>query len=100
MFAESVICTKKLEDFISVLAAEPVDLVLVTADGAGGMEAVGAAHKLRLESPRVWFSNDLDFAVQSYRLDCAYFAFKSITAEKLQKALARCGLSAEPSECI
>lgn len=91
-FTESMICAKELEHFISLLAEQPVDLVLVTANGAGGMEAVRAARKIRLEAPRVWFSNDRDFAVQSYRLGCAYFATKPVTTEKLQKALLRCGL--------
>ena len=88
---ENMIRAKELDDFIFILAKEQFDLVLVTQDGAMGMEAVMTAQKLRLDTPRVWFSNDRDFAVQSYRLRCAYFAEKPITAEKLQKAMERCG---------
>lgn len=87
------ICIKGFSDydsFISNLGEGPPELVLVTADGAAGMEGVIAAKSLLKNVPVVWFSNDSGFGAQSYRLGCAYFHPKPVSAEILSAAIAKC----------
>ncbi len=65
------------------------DVAVVVENGAGGMEAVYKIKESGCNIPVFWFSDDRDFAVQSYRLGCAYFSAKPVTAEKFQKAFTR-----------
>lgn len=75
---------------IAALGSGPPALVIVTMDGAAGMEGVIAAKNLLPEVPVIWFSDDNGFGVQSYRLGCAYFHEKPISSEVLLAAIAKC----------
>lgn len=65
-------------------------LVIALAEGADGMECVYQAKRYNCDMPVFWFSDDRKFSIQSHRLECAYFAQKPLTAEKLDKAFSRC----------
>lgn len=65
-------------------------LLIVLADGAEGMESVYRSREHRPMAPVFWFSDDKDFSVLSFRLECAYFSVKPITPEKLSSAFYRC----------
>lgn len=65
-------------------------LVIVLKDGAAGMEGVYQSRTRRPAIPVFWFSDDHDFGMQAYRLNCAYFSTKPVTAEKLTSAVNRC----------
>lgn len=72
------------------LAGWEPSLILVLADRSRGMEGVYAAKETRPEIPVFWFSDDEGFGMQSYRLECDYFAVKPVTEEKLKMAFHRC----------
>lgn len=78
------------DSYIEALEKGGYDLVVVAADGACGMESVIAVRNASPELPVIWFSDDADFGVQSYRLGCSYFGVKPVTSEKLQRAMERC----------
>lgn len=78
------------DSYVRALEKGGYDLVLVTADGANGMESVIAARNALPEVPVIWFSDDKAFGCQSYRLGCTYFGMKPVTGEKLLAALERC----------
>ncbi len=63
-----------------------INTAIVYENGANGMECVYRIKESNCDIPIIWFSDDNNFAVQSYRLNCAYFGKKPITVEKLQKA--------------
>lgn len=65
-------------------------LLIVLADGAEGMEAVYRSRERRPNLPVFWFSDDRGFGMQSYRLNCAYFSTKPVTADKVNHAICRC----------
>lgn len=73
----------KLVDF------EP-ELVIVVEDGAAGMEAVYRVRRYSSLIPVFWFSDDVDFGMQSHRLECSYFAVKPVMQDKMQRAFQRC----------
>lgn len=79
-----------LEQFDRNLVDWKPTLLMVLADGAEGMECVYRARERRPSLPVFWFSNDRDFGVQSYRLNCAYFSTKPVTEEKMYNAIHRC----------
>ena len=85
-----VSCIDDLEELTEALVDQEPTLLIVTADGAEGMEAVYRARERRPCIPVFWFSDDKDFGVLSYRLNCAYFSTKPITAEKMTSAVQRC----------
>lgn len=72
------------------LIEQEYDIIIITADGANGMEACIAARKMCPNTPLIWLSNDRDFAAQSYRLGCTYFAARPVAQYKLLHALERC----------
>ncbi len=78
------------DDFRHQLADERHDLIIVTANGATGMEACIGARKIRPDTPLFWFSDDRAFGPQSYRLECTYFATKPVSQTRLMNAFARC----------
>lgn len=78
------------DDLRYELVKEPYDLIIVTADGATGMEACIGARKICPDTSLFWFSNDRAFGPQSFRLDCTYFATKPVSKERLMSAFARC----------
>ena len=65
-------------------------LVIVVADGAKGLESVSRTREHRPMLSVFWFSNDQDFSMQSYRLNCAYFSTKPVTQTKLERGIRRC----------
>jgi len=65
-------------------------LVIVQENGAAGMEYVYRAREIKPEVPVFWFSDDHEFGLQSYRLECEYFSVKPVTKEKLKRAFERC----------
>ena len=65
-------------------------LVIIISNGAMGMEAAYITRKNNLDVPLLWFSDDIDFGMESHRLNCDYFSVKPITEEKISKALNRC----------
>ncbi len=77
------------EFYKQIVDADP-SMVIVLADGANGMECVYQAKKYNRNMTVLWFSDDQTFSLQSHRLECAYFAEKPLTAEKLDKAFSRC----------
>jgi len=78
--------TENYDDFLNRLRSEKHDMIIVTADGAEGMEGVIASHTIRPETRRIWLSNDEGFAIQAHRMNCTYFAVKPITSETISKA--------------
>ncbi len=78
------------ESYVRALAEKDITGVLVLADGANGMEGVIASKEMRSQVPVAWFSDDVGFGCQSYRLNAAYFHSKPITPELLDIALNRC----------
>lgn len=72
--------------FLDRLRECAYDLVVVTVNGAEGMEGVMATKNLLPDGDVVWFSDDAGFGVQAHRLGCTYFAVKPITAETVSKA--------------
>ncbi|MBP3554786.1 MAG: hypothetical protein J6K63_04010 [Clostridia bacterium] len=76
-------CYKQLVD------SDPT-LVIVLVNGAMGLECVFQTKKYDSTMTVFWFSDDQNFSMQSHRLECAYFAEKPLTAEKLDKAFFRC----------
>lgn len=85
-----VCCIDDLEMLTTALVDWDPTLLIVTADGAEGMESVYRARERRPCIPVFWFSDDKDFGVLSYRLNCAYFSTRPVTAEKLSSAVQRC----------
>lgn len=71
------------------LAQKPCALVIVAADGAAGMEACIGARKILPKVPLFWFSDDGNFAPQSYRLNCTYFCTKPVSQSRFEKAISR-----------
>ena len=84
------ICVDDLEELSKALVDWEPTLLVVTADGAEGMESVYRSREQRPSVPVFWFSDDKDFGVLSYRLNCAYFSVKPVTEEKLNHAIQRC----------
>ena len=65
-------------------------LVIVLANGAAGMEGAFLTRERRPGAVVFWFSNDKDFGLQAYRLECDYFSTKPMTVGKLERALRTC----------
>ena len=81
--------TKDYDDMRKQLAQKPCCLVIVAVDGAAGMEACIGTRRILPKVPLFWFSNDGNFAPQSYRLDCTYFCTKPVSPARLEKAFSR-----------
>lgn len=79
-----------IEAFEQMLVDWQPSLLIVLADGASGMESVYRSRQRSPAVPVFWFSDDREFGMQSYRLDCAYFSTKPVTSEKIQNAIQRC----------
>ena len=78
------------DSFITGISESPPDCIVIAMDGADGMEGVIAAKSVCENVPVLWFSNDNGFGAQSYRLGCAYFHKKPVSAEVLSAAIAKC----------
>lgn len=79
-----------MEEFEAALVEWEPSLTVVVADGAAGLESVFRSRNRRPCVPVFWFSDDREFGMQSYRLECAYFSTKPITKDKMSNAIARC----------
>lgn len=80
------------EDFLAALFSHFYQVILVTAENTAGKDGVLAARKYGPDLPVIWFSNNREFALQSYQLDCTYFGIKPVTEEKLERAFWRCSI--------
>lgn len=77
------------DSFIAGLGEGPPECIVIAMNGANGMEGVIAAKGMCGNIPVIWFSDDNDFGVQSYRLGCAYFHKKPVSPEVLSAAIAK-----------
>ena len=77
------------DEFYKQIVDVDPSLIIVLANGANGLECVYQAKKYDNNMAVFWFSDDRNFSIQSHRLECAYFAQKPLTAEKLKKAFYR-----------
>jgi len=77
------------EDMLSEIAKKQIDIVIVSINGALGMEIAISVRNIDTEIPLVWFSNDIHFGPQAYRLDCDYFSGKPVTKSRLITAMHR-----------
>ena len=74
------------DTFLDDLRQNTYDFIVVTMNGAEGMEGVIAVQKIKQNIDIVWFSDDAGFGVQAHRFGCAYFSVKPITEESISKA--------------
>lgn len=66
------------------LKEKPADAIIIALDGVAGLDIITG---LKLQTGKlIWFS-DLDFAIQAYRLCIPYFNQKPITHNKVIQAL-------------
>ncbi len=78
------------DGFIAALDENPPECVAVTMNGAAGMEGVIAARSMNRNIPVLWFSDDGDFGVQSYRLGCTFFHTKPVSPQIFSAAISKC----------
>lgn len=89
-----------LEEFGSVISIDtgvalayylqeqkPCDLVVVAADGAGGMNACSFARGQNKKVPLVWVSDDSDFEQQARRIPVNLFLVKPVDEKRLKEWL-------------
>ncbi len=79
--------TEDSDELLNKLKSINPELVIVSSDGAFGMERIIATRKLCPDTTLFWFSNDKDFGAQAYRLSCDYFSVKPITKQKILSAI-------------
>lgn len=82
--------TEVYDEYIDILQSGEHDMVIVSMDGAAGMEGVIAVKNLYPYIPVMWLSNDKNFVAQSYRLGVNYFSIKPINERTLRLAFSRC----------
>ena len=75
------------DDLLKALSEESYDMIFVLQNGAEGMEGVIASRNLCPNASVIWFSDDKGFGVQSYRLNCSFFAVKPVSVKILSLAL-------------
>ena len=78
------------EELKKQLVFGKINLAIILSNGADGMEGVYTVKEYDSNIVVFWFSNDYGFGIQSHRLECAYFAVKPLTGDKLTKALNHC----------
>lgn len=78
---------KSYDEYIEAMKQIKPQVVFIYEKGAGGMEAVIAAKNLHPKTSVVWFSDDVAFLAQSYRLGCSYFTAEPVTDEVIKTAL-------------
>lgn len=81
---------KDYEEYVRALHRDLYDMVIVTMNGAGGMEGVIASKDINYNVPVAWFSDDNDFSLQAFRMNIEYFAKKPINNQKIQAMLEQC----------
>ncbi|MEE0265488.1 MAG: hypothetical protein UD936_07675 [Acutalibacteraceae bacterium] len=75
--------TDNSDELLNKLKSINPDMVIVSSDGAFGMERIIATRKLCPDTMLLWFSNDKDFGAQAYRLNCDYFSVKPVTKQRV-----------------
>jgi two-component SAPR family response regulator len=75
--------TDNSDELLNKLKSINPDMVIVSSDGAFGMERIIATRKLCPDAMLLWFSNDKDFGAQAYRLNCDYFSVKPVTKQRV-----------------
>lgn len=83
--------TDDYDSFIASLERHrnDLDIVIVVADGAEGMEGAMASKRLYPDVSVVWITDDSKFGAQSYRLGCTLFAVKPITEHIMANAISK-----------
>ena len=79
-----------LEALTDAMHAGLPDAFFSIMDGAAGMEGAMAARRIAPELPVAWFSGDLGFAPQAFRIQVNYFGTLPITPHKIQEARKKC----------
>ena len=77
------------EVMLCELAKGNADIAIISVDGALGMEIAISVRSIDTDIPLIWFSNDIHFGPQAYRLDCNYFSGKPMTKSRLITAMHR-----------
>ena len=67
------------EQLLNELLSGSISLVIVAVNGALGMEIAFSVRNVSTDIPLFWFSDDIHFGPQAYRLNCNYFSNKPIT---------------------
>lgn len=75
--------------FLHEMRYGDVDLAIFTADGEDGRSAIRSSRLGAPGVPKIWFSNDLNDAFESYELGCTWFGLKPPAEDVLRKALTR-----------
>lgn len=78
------------EAYVKALHSNVYDMIIVSMDGADGMEGVIAAKDANYKIPVVWFSDDNNFGIQAFRLDVTYFSKKPMNESNVKQAFERC----------
>ena len=86
-------CRSQFDEFYIQLVDYAPELIIVAADGADGMEGVRRSRRVLPDTPIFWFSDDLYFGSEAYRLDCTYFSVKPVCPAKYDQVLSRLLLS-------
>lgn len=81
--------TEDFDEFYVESVDYKPDVFIILKKGAKGMEGAYRAKEVNPDGVVLWFSDDEAFGVQSYRLECSYFALKPVTAEKYIHAFGR-----------
>ncbi len=78
------------DEFIHQYMSTSADVLIVTADGGAGLEALNAGFNLAPAIPRVWFASDNSLGPQAVRMEVAFFAPKPFSKEVIEQALQHC----------
>ena len=70
--------------FIRDIREHACDTVIVSWNGAEGMEMIRSIREYNDEVPLVWMSEDKDFACTGYRFHIASFVKKPASAEEIR----------------
>lgn len=74
------------QELCGLIRQRKADVIVIVQEGVMGLDIVTG---LKLQTGKlIWFS-DLDFGVQAYRLNVAYFNLLPVTQEKIEYGLRR-----------
>ena len=76
--------------FLEDIREHACDTVIVSWNGAEGMETVRSVREYNEEVPLVWMSEDKDFACTGYRFHIASFVKKPASKEEIRAIPRRC----------
>lgn len=77
------------EQMLNELTTGCVSLVIVAVEGALGMEIAISVRNASDDIPLFWFSDDINFGPQAYRLNCNYFSNKPVSKIRILTATQR-----------